>query len=203
MEDQVLLDLIVKADLDIPIFTLDTGRLFPETYELLEENRKIYGRNISIVFPDAADVEAMVNRHGPNLFRQSVELRKECCRVRKLVPLKRALAGKEAWLCGLRREQSPTRSELEVVADDPNTGLIKVCPLAHWSTGQVWDYIREHNVPYNRLHDRGFPSIGCSCCTRAIKSSDSIRSGRWWWEKPEHRECGLHNRRTDTTQDAS
>ncbi len=191
-EDQVLTDMLCKATSAPTIFTLDTGRLPEETYRLMEKTRDKYGVRIEILFPDRADVEKMVNEHGPNLFYESIENRKLCCRVRKIEPLKRRLAALDAWICGLRAEQSTTRTGLLRVDADEAFGLIKVCPLADWTTEQVWDYIRSNDVPYNELHDKGYPSIGCAPCTRAVKSGEDIRAGRWWWEAPEHKECGLH-----------
>ncbi len=191
-EDQVLTDLIVKSKLNIPVVTLDTGRLFEETFDLLAETEKYYGIRIRVYSPDAKELEDLVNAHGIHCFRRSVELRKLCCRVRKISPLKRALAGKKLWICGLRREQSVTRSDIGILEDDPANGLLRLNPLADWSEERVWDYIRAHNVPYNVLHDRGFPSIGCACCTRAVRRIEDVRAGRWYWEAPEHRECGLH-----------
>jgi len=192
LEDQVLTDMIARNGVDIPVFTLDTGRLFPETYELIERTRARYGLQIRVLFPQAVAVEEMVNRHGVNLFLESVDLRKKCCQVRKIEPLKRALEGLEAWITGLRREQSVTRHQVEVIEWDQAHGLVKINPLAGWQEDQVRAYIETHNVPYNPLHDKGFPSIGCSSCTRAVRPGDDPRSGRWWWEHPEHRECGLH-----------
>jgi len=192
LEDQVLTDMIARGGLEIPVFTLDTGRLFPETYELIERTRARYGLQIRILFPDSRAVEEMVNRHGVNLFLDSIDLRKKCCHVRKIEPLKRALHGLETWVTGLRREQSITRHQVEIVAWDQQNGLLKMNPLAAWREDEVRAYIRAHSVPYNPLHDRGFPSIGCSSCTRSVPPGDDPRSGRWWWERPEHRECGLH-----------
>lgn len=191
-EDQVLTDLIARNSLDIPIVTLDTGRLFPETLDLIAETEAHYGVRITVFAPDAAELEELVNTHGVNCFRQSKELRKLCCRVRKLSPLKRALAGKKLWICGLRRDQSVTRFGIEVLEDDPANGLLRLNPLADWSESYLWNYIQAHRVPYNVLHDRGYPSIGCDCCTRAVRRVEDVRAGRWYWEEPEHRECGLH-----------
>ncbi len=195
LEDQVLTDLIARNNIAIPIFTLDTGRLFPETYELLGRTERQYGIKIEVYFPKAEAVEAMVNQHGINLFRESVELRKHCCQARKIEPLRRALAGRQAWIAGLRREQAVTRSELQLVEWDGGNGLFKINPLANWSQQDAWDYVHQNNVPYNPLHAQNFPSIGCACCTRAIKTGEDVRAGRWWWESPEHKECGLHNRK--------
>jgi phosphoadenosine phosphosulfate reductase len=193
-EDQVLTDMIARAGLDIDIFTLDTGRLFNESYQLIQRTEARYGIKIKVYFPSSAEVESMVNTHGVNLFLDSIELRKMCCRVRKIIPLQRALEGLGAWITGLRREQSITRTEVEPVEWDESHGLVKLNPLAAWKESQVWNYVREQKVPYNVLHDRGFPSIGCSCCTRPVAVGEDSRSGRWWWELPEHRECGLHLR---------
>ncbi|OQA29985.1 MAG: Thioredoxin-dependent 5'-adenylylsulfate reductase [Verrucomicrobia bacterium ADurb.Bin345] len=193
-EDQVITDIIARNAWPIPFVTLDTGRLFPETYALLAETEKRYGIRIRAFFPDSAQVEEMVAGKGVNLFYDSLENRKLCCRVRKLEPLKRALAPYRAWICGLRREQSVTRAAVRVVEDDGANGLTKVNPLAAWSEQEVWGYIAARHVPYNPLHDQGFPSIGCACCTRAVKRTEDVRAGRWWWEQPEHKECGLHGR---------
>lgn len=193
-EDQVLTDMVVKIDTNAAIFTLDTGRLFYETYDLNERTSSKYNVNIQIFFPNASDVEKMVNEKGINLFYQSVENRKECCGIRKIEPLKRAFAGLNMWICGLRRDQSVTRTDMQRVEWDEANGLVKINPLIDWSEQQVWDYIKEHKVPYNPLHDKGFASIGCQPCTRAIEPSEDIRAGRWWWENPENKECGLHKR---------
>lgn len=194
IEDQVLSDLIVSTDTSARIFTLDTGRLFPETYRLIDDTNKKYGINIEVFFPERASVEEMVKLKGINLFYDSIENRKQCCHIRKIEPLKRAFQGLEVWICGLRQEQSVTRTAIKTVEWDEGNGLIKINPLAHWSEKEVWDYIKTNQVPYNELHDKGFPSIGCQPCTRAIKSGEDLRAGRWWWEEPEHKECGLHNR---------
>ncbi|MEI7899239.1 MAG: phosphoadenylyl-sulfate reductase [bacterium] len=191
-EDQVITELIARNKWPIPFVTLDTGRLFPETYALLAETEKRYGIKIQVFFPDHAQVEEMVAEKGINLFCDSVENRKRCCRVRKLEPLKRALLPYHAWMCGLRREQSVTRAAVHVVEDDTANGLVKINPLAAWSEQEVWGTIAARQVPYSPLHDQGFSSIGCACCTRAVKRTEDLRSGRWWWEQPEHKECGLH-----------
>lgn len=194
IEDQVLTDLIIRIDKQTRIFTLDTGRLFPETYSLIDSTNKKYGINIEVFFPDHNKVEAMVKANGINLFYDSVEKRKQCCQVRKLEPLKRAFEGLEVWICGLRQEQSVTRLGVKEVEWDEANGIIKINPLVRWLEKDVWDYIKTNNIPYNELHDKGFPSIGCQPCTRAIKPGEDLRAGRWWWEEPEHKECGLHNR---------
>ncbi|MEK6709639.1 MAG: phosphoadenylyl-sulfate reductase [Nitrospinota bacterium] len=191
-EDMVLTDLVAKRFPAVEIFTLDTGRLNPETYELLAEVRSRYGRGIRVYFPDAAEVEAFVNQHGPNAFYEGVGLRKTCCYVRKVAPLKRALAGKGAWITGLRREQSPERQEVALIEWDAANGLYKVNPLADWTNEDVWAYLRAHGVPCNRLHDRGYASIGCAPCTRPIRPGEDFRAGRWWWEESAEKECGLH-----------
>lgn len=191
-EDQILTDMLCQQNQKIRLFTLDTGRLHQETYDVMEATRQKYNIDIEVFFPDTQQVEVMVKENGPNLFYRSIDFRKSCCQIRKVEPLKRALAGLEAWLCGLRKEQSITRQLLEAVSWDGQFGLYKVCPLADWTTEQVWEYIRNNNVPYHPLHDQGYPSIGCAPCTRAIRPGQNIRDGRWWWEQPEHKECGLH-----------
>jgi phosphoadenosine phosphosulfate reductase len=193
-EDQVITRMISDIDRSAHIFTLDTGRLFPETYDLIDLTAKKYGLNIKIMFPDAARVESMVNTKGINLFYDSIENRKLCCHIRKIEPLKRAFEGLDAWICGLRRDQSVTRKEVQLVEWDDTNGLIKVNPLIDWTEAQVWDYIRGNHIPYNQLHDKDYPSIGCQPCTRAILPGEDIRAGRWWWENPESRECGLHKK---------
>lgn len=192
LEDQVLTDMIFRGGFHIDIITLDTGRLFNETYELIARTEKRYGIKIDIFSPDAGALEKMVNAEGVNLFYRSTELRKQCCHVRKIEPLKRALKPYSAWICGLRREQSVTRGDILINAWDEAHQMVKINPLADWSEQEVWDYIRKHDVPYNPLHERGFLSIGCACCTRAVKPGEDIRAGRWWWEQPEQKECGLH-----------
>ena len=192
VEDQVITHMIADNQLPVEVFTLDTGRMFPETYEIIEKTESRYNIKISIYFPDAQDVENMVNEKGINLFYHSIENRKLCCGIRKIKPLKKALDGMDAWITGLRREQSPTRKEMKVVEWDEGNKLIKVNPLLEWSEKQTWDFIKENKIPYNTLHDKGFPSIGCQPCTRAIMPGEDLRSGRWWWENPETKECGLH-----------
>jgi len=191
-EDQVITCLISKIDKSANIFTLDTGRVFPETYDLLHRTISRYELNIKSYYPDTAQVEEMVNTKGINLFYESIENRKLCCHVRKIVPLRRALQGMEAWITGLRREQSVTRTDLNIVEWDAANGLIKINPLLDWTEDQVWEYIGKNNIPYNKLHDQGFPSIGCQPCTRAIEKGEDLRAGRWWWELPDSKECGLH-----------
>jgi len=197
-EDQVLTDMLCKIENQPSIFTLDTGRLPEETYEVMQATREKYGIRIEVLFPDYKEVEEMIISCGPNLFRASVEARKLCCRVRKIEPLKRKLSRLDAWICGLRAEQSVTRTDLQRIEFDENFDLIKISPLADWTTEQVWDYIRKNKVPYNKLHDKGYPSIGCAPCTRAVRAGEDIRAGRWWWERPEHKECGLHLDKSST-----
>lgn len=193
-EDQVLTDMIAKIDTSTKIFTLDTGRVFPETYQTLHDTNKKYGINVEVYFPNSEQVERMVNEKGINLFYESVENRKMCCHIRKIEPLKRAMMDVDVWVTGIRREQSITRILTEVVEYDHINDKIKINPLLEWTEDDLWSYINENNVPYNTLHDRGFPSIGCQPCTRAIKEGEDIRAGRWWWESPEQKECGLHRR---------
>ena len=195
-EDMVLMDLICKFAPEIEIFTLDTGRLPKETYDVMQKAKAYYNREVKVYFPNAADVEEYVSQQGPNAFYDSVELRKQCCGIRKVKPLKRALAGKKAWLTGMRRSQAVTRSELPVSEYDDDHGLQKFSPLSDWSNADVWAYIKAFNVPYNKLHDQGVASIGCAPCTRAITAGEDIRAGRWWWENPESKECGLHVKAT-------
>jgi len=194
IEDQMLTDLIANIAPATRIFTLDTGRLFPETYSLIERTRMKYPITLEVFFPDAVEVENMVRENGINLFYESAELRKKCCQVRKIHPLKRAFQGLEVWICGLRREQSVTRQDMQLIEWDASNGLIKLNPLIDYTEAQVWEYIKTNQVPYNKLHDRGFPSIGCQPCTRAIEPGEDVRAGRWWWENPEQKECGLHKR---------
>jgi phosphoadenosine phosphosulfate reductase len=193
-EDQVLTDMIVRINTNIKIFTLDTGRLFQETYDLIETTNKKYNINIELYFPDKDAVEKMVNEKGINLFYNSVENRKLCCNIRKKQPLKRALMGMDEWICGLRREQSISRYATPLVEWDEENEMLKINPLVEWSEQDVWKYIKKNNVPYNVLHDKGFTSIGCQPCTRAIKPGEDIRAGRWWWEEQENKECGLHEK---------
>lgn len=193
-EDMVLTDLILRGKLQdkISIFTLETGRLHPETLDMLERIRQTYGYTVAAWRPDPSDVDGYVSRHGLNAFYDSVELRKECCRIRKIEPLRRALAGKTAWVTGQRRAQSVTRATLDVQENDTAHNMAKFNPLADWSEEDVWQYLRDHQVPYNALHDQGYPSIGCAPCTRAIQPGEDVRAGRWWWENPDSKECGLH-----------
>lgn len=191
-EDMVLTDMILKAGLPIRIFSLETGRLHPETLDVLAQVKAIYGYSIELYKPIDELVNTYVAHNGVNAFYDSVEMRRECCRIRKVEPLGRALAGKKAWVTGQRRAQSTTRAQLDVQEDDPAHGMTKFNPLADWSEDDVWNYIRANDVPYNALHDQGFPSIGCAPCTRAVQPGEDIRAGRWWWENPDSKECGLH-----------
>ena len=192
VEDMVVLDLIARLALDVEVFTLDTGRLHEETLELIDRSRDRYRIPIRVMTPDAAALEAFVAANGVNAFYRGVELRKQCCEIRKMQPLRRALAGKALWITGLRREQSVTRTDLDVLAFDAANGLMKLNPLADWTSTEVWDYARHFDIPVNPLHGCGFPSIGCAPCTRAVQEGEDPRAGRWWWEQPESRECGLH-----------
>ncbi|TFW19564.1 phosphoadenylyl-sulfate reductase [Massilia arenosa] len=191
-EDMVLTDMILKAGLPIGIFSLETGRLHPETLQMLDRVKEAYGYEIAVYRPDPLAVDAYVAEHGLNGFYDSVDKRRACCAVRKVEPLGRALAGQKAWVTGQRRAQSTTRSDLPVEEQDTAHNMVKFNPLADWSEDDVWTYLRAHNVPYNALHDQGFPSIGCAPCTRAIQPGEDIRAGRWWWENPDSKECGLH-----------
>jgi phosphoadenosine phosphosulfate reductase len=190
-EDMVITDVIFRNNISIGIFTLDTGRLFQETYDLMDLTRARYGKEFKIYFPDAADVEEYVTHKGINAFYESVENRKECCFIRKVKPLKRALTGQEVWVTGLRAEQSENRSTLPIWEWDEGFHIYKFNPLVAWSYEQVLDYLKENSVPYNKLHDKGFISIGCAPCTRAIQPGEHPRVGRWWWENSK-KECGLH-----------
>jgi len=195
IEDQVLTHILLKINPNARIFFLDTGRHFQKTYDLMEETMNRYRFRYEVYVPDSGELEEAVSKHGPNLFYKSVELRKKCCEIRKVNPLKRVLSTVDGWICGLRREQSVTRRDVNIFEWDGNHSVYKINPLVFWSEKQVWDYIKEHNIPYNYLYDKGFPSIGCEPCTRAVLPGEDIRSGRWWWEDPDKKECGLHIRR--------
>ncbi len=194
LEDQAVLHAIAAAKADIDVFTLETGRHFPETLDTLEASIARYGVPIRIVAPDATELEALVSRDGINGFRQSVESRKACCDIRKVRPLNKALMGATAWITGLRREQSAGRGSVPFAERDPSTGLIKLNPIADWTLERLEAFIAANDIPVNPLHARGFPSIGCQPCTRAIRPGEDIRAGRWWWENEDGKECGLHNR---------
>jgi phosphoadenosine phosphosulfate reductase len=193
-EESVLIDLIHRVrGADFRLFTLDTGRLNQETYDCMDAIRERYGVQIEVFFPEATGVEKMVRGNGLNLFYKSVELRKLCCGVRKVEPLNRALKDLDAWMTGLRREQAVTRADVRKIELDKDHGnIVKINPLVDWSHDDVWDYIWKNNIPYNRLHKQGYPSIGCAPCTRAVKPGENLRAGRWWWENPNTKECGLH-----------
>lgn len=191
-EDMVLTDIILEAGLPIEIFSLDTGRLPPETYELMARVQAHYGLKLKLYYPNHESVEMFTRNHGINGFYESIELRKACCHARKVEPLQRALAGKRAWVTGLRAQQAATRGTLAVREYDAGNGLEKFSPLADWTEKEVWAYIRLHEVPYNKLHDKFYPSIGCAPCTRPVAIGEDVRAGRWWWEDPESKECGLH-----------
>jgi phosphoadenosine phosphosulfate reductase len=185
-----VIDMLSRLRVDARIFTLDTGRLHEETYEVMEAIRRRYGLAIETHFPDRDEVERLERSKGFYSFRDSIENRRECCNIRKVAPLGRALAGLDAWITGLRREQAVTRGDLPKV--DWGARQAKLNPLADWSLDRVWSYVRDNDIPYNKLYDRGFPSIGCSPCTRAVRPGEDLRAGRWWWEQPEQKECGLH-----------
>jgi phosphoadenosine phosphosulfate reductase len=191
-EDMVLTDLILRATLSIGIFTLETGRLHAETLHVIDRIKEVYGYDVALYRPEPAAVDAYVAQHGLNGFYDSIDLRKECCRIRKIEPLGRALTGNKAWVTGQRRAQSSTRAALDVQESDDAHRMTKFNPLADWSEQDVWHYIRSNNVPYNSLHDKGYPSIGCEPCTRAVQPGEDVRAGRWWWENPDTKECGLH-----------
>ena len=191
-EDMVLTDIILRESLPIEIFSLDTGRLPAETYDLIAETEQTYNTKLKIFFPQAQTVEFYVRSNGINAFYESIELRKGCCHMRKVEPLQRALNGKKAWITGMRAEQSATRTDLAFREFDQNNKLEKFNPLSDWTEKEVWAYIRMFNVPYNKLHDQFYPSIGCAPCTRAIAMGEDIRAGRWWWENSDSKECGLH-----------
>ena len=192
IEDQCVTDMLCKI-VDTPIvFTLDTGRLFPETYDALDATMKKYSLDMKILFPEAKAVREMTESKGINLFYDSVENRKLCCRVRKVEPLNKMLATLDAWITGLRKEQSVTRTDLHKLEWDEGHGMAKINPIVDWTYDDVWNYIKENNVPYNPLQDKHFPSIGCAPCTRPVKPGEDMRAGRWWWENPESKECGLH-----------
>lgn len=192
-EDVALVDMALKIHPQARIFILDTGRLNPETYEVVDKVRAKYAAPLEILFPDTALVEEMTRTHGMNLFYHGVENRKRCCNIRKVIPLKRMLGAVDAWITGLRRDQAASRTVVKKVERDAAFGgIIKLNPLAGWSHADVWDYIRKNEVPYNTLHDKGYPSIGCAPCTRAVQPGEDIRAGRWWWEDQGGKECGLH-----------
>jgi phosphoadenosine phosphosulfate reductase len=193
-ESVVLTDLIWGQGTDIEIFSVDTGRLYPETYDLIERIQKRYGRKLRMYYPEAVSLENWVSDHGVNGFRAGLAQRQGCCAVRKVEPFRRAVAGRGAWVTGIRHAQSAGRAKAAAVAWDVKYCLQKISPLLDWSEDDVWEYIRKKRLPYNALHDSGFPSIGCAPCTRAVQPGEDQRAGRWWWERAESRECGLHPR---------
>jgi phosphoadenosine phosphosulfate reductase len=195
-EDMVLTDIIDRNRIAIEMFSLDTGRLPQETYDLMHIVRERYRTPLHVYFPDAKHIEAYVAEHGVNGFYQSIELRKTCCHIRKVEPLQRALQGKRTWITGIRREQAATRINLEISTFDADHNMQKINPLLEWSNAEIWEYLKQNNVPYNKLHDKFYPSIGCAPCTRAVTPGEDLRSGRWWWENPETKECGLHVRKS-------
>lgn len=199
-EDQVVTDLIARSGVPVELFTLDTGRLFPETYYTWNQTLEKYGLPIKAMYPPSEEIGAFVSQHGPNSFYDSVELRKECCRLRKVVPLANALKGKQVWITGLRAEHSPGRNELEILEWDEAYSIIKYNPVLHYSTAEIKDYVYAHQVPYNPLHEKGFVSIGCAPCTRAIRPGEDFRAGRWWWEDAGKKECGLHGHESTTKE---
>lgn len=194
MEDQVITDFILKNKLPISIFTLDTGRMFQETYNTWDNTNIKYNTKITPYYPEAQQIENYVKTNGINAFYDSTELRKECCYIRKVEPLKRALAGNKVWITGLRAEQSPNREQMPQVEWDEGNQIIKFHPILHWKTDEVLAYLRKNGIPYNPLHDKGFISIGCQPCTRAVKDGEDFRAGRWWWEDKSKKECGLHTK---------
>lgn len=191
-EDVALVDMIVKIEPKARIFVLDTGRLHQETYDVMDECRAKYGIDFEVYYPETAAVENLLRTKGANSFFFSIENRKECCHIRKVEPLRRALKDTKLWITGLRREQAVTRASLPRLEKDTDLNNLKMNPLVEWKEADVWDYIRSSKVPYNLLHDKGFPSIGCAPCTRAVQPGEDVRAGRWWWENPDTKECGLH-----------
>ena len=192
VEDLLITDVIAKNNFPIEIFCIDAGRLHQETYNLMQEVKEHYALDFKVYSPESKDLETYINSNGPNAFYENVDYRKLCCHIRKVLPLKRALNNKTLWVTGLRKQQSTTRDELSLYEWEDNFQIHKCNPLRDWSSDDVWNYIYGNSVPYNKLHDQGYPSIGCEPCTRAIKTGEDIRAGRWWWESPETKECGLH-----------
>ena len=192
-EDAAIVDMMVKINPKFRFFTLDTGRLPQETYDVMDEMRKKYHINLEILFPDTNEVEEMVRTKGMNLFYESIENRQLCCKIRKVNPTNRILKTLDGWITGLRRDQTENRQDVKMFEiDQQHDGILKINPIVNWTWEQVWSYIKENNIPYNKLLDKGYPSIGCAPCTRAIMPDEDKRSGRWWWEQGEHKECGLH-----------
>ncbi|MFQ5762022.1 MAG: phosphoadenylyl-sulfate reductase [Candidatus Bathyarchaeia archaeon] len=200
-EDMVLIDMLMKINPKARVFSLDTGRLHQETYDVMDSARRKYGLDLEVYYPNTENAQKMTREHGLNLFYESVELRRLCCDVRKVEPLNRALTVLDAWITGLRREQAGSRATIEKVEiDASHSGIMKINPLAEWTTDDVWKYIKENNIPYNKLHDKGYPSIGCAPCTRGVKPGEDPRAGRWWWEQAAVKECGLHHAPTTNPQ---
>ncbi len=193
LEDQVISHIIFTNQLPVKVFTLDTGRLFTETYSVFSKTMEKYNQPIEVYFPDKADIEKMMTEKGPFSFYYSLENRKECCFLRKIKPLKRALAGNKVWITGLRAEQSEDRSKIKLLEWDEENKIIKYNPIIEWKTEQVREFVKQNNIPYNVLHDQGFPSIGCQPCTRKVNEGEDFRAGRWWWENNSKKECGLHS----------
>ena len=194
LEDQVITDMLLHHEKDVRILVLDTGRNFQETYDVMQATMDRYSIRYEVYSPEASEIEELIKENGPNLFYKSIENRKLCCEIRKIRPLKRALSNVDAWITGLRREQSVTRTLVEPIEWDENFGIFKINPLYSWDMKRVKEYIKENEIPYNTLSDRGYLSIGCAPCTRAVLEGEDERAGRWWWETPEKRECGLHNK---------
>jgi len=192
VEDQAITHFIFSNNLPVRVFTLETGRLFPETYYVWNRTLEIYNKDIEAYFPDTHAVQQLISQKGPSSFYESVENRKECCRIRKIEPLQRALEGAECWITGIRAEQSGNRQGMTQVEWDEGNQLIKFHPIYDWSLDDVWKYVKANHIPYNPLHDKGFPSIGCAPCTRAVREGEDFRAGRWWWEDTSKKECGLH-----------
>lgn len=201
-EDQIITDIIQTHQLPVALFTLDTGRLFPETYSTWSRTLEFYQTSIKAYYPDAEALSDYIEKNGPNAFYDSPELRSACCTIRKVVPLKKALSGKAVWITGLRAEHSPARQDLTTIEWDASNQIIKYHPLLHWTTEEVKQYIHQKAIPYNPLHDKGFVSIGCAPCTRAIQPGEDFRAGRWWWEDNSKKECGLHSHEPTKTAEA-
>jgi len=193
IEDQVIVDMIFKNNINIKVVTLDTGRLFEQTYKVFNATREKYNKEIEVFYPNTQNIEKLVSEKGPYSFYLSLENRKECCNIRKVEPLQRALKGNKCWVTGIRADQSTGRTDMEMIEEDKGYNLLKINPLFDWTMEDVMDYLKKNNVPYNRLHDQGFISIGCAPCTRAVEEGEDFRAGRWWWEQNSGKECGLHS----------
>ena len=193
IEDQVIVDMIFKNNINIKVVTLDTGRLFEQTYKVFNATREKYNKEIEVFYPNTQNIEKLVSEKGPYSFYLSLENRKECCNIRKVEPLQRALKGNKCWVTGIRADQSTGRTDMEMIEEDKGYNLLKMNPLFDWTMEDVMDYLKKNNVPYNRLHDQGFISIGCAPCTRAVEEGEDFRAGRWWWEQNSGKECGLHS----------